>query len=201
ALGRELIRQEVNGMKSSRLLLITALALTLVVSPASAQVVFFAGWNYSMPTVKVDDVDVDIGNRSGFNIGVLIERGDLIGYAVGASYSQKGFNTDTASVKLGYIEFPAMLSVGIPFVRAYGGVNIAFEMDCQNVLGPAPGGIPFTCENDTESFDFGLRFGVRGKLLMFSASAFYTWSTTDVWSAERGSIKNRVLQLGLGVSF
>jgi hypothetical protein len=191
-------------MKASQILAVTALALALVISPANAQVGIVVGWNYSMPSVQVDDADVDIGNRSGFNAGVFLDRNlgpGPFGYYVGALYSQKGFDTDTASVKLNYIEFPAMLSVGIPFVRAYGGVNIGFEMDCKNENGPAPGGIPLTCENDTETFDFGFRVGARAQFLMLSATAFYTWSTTDVWSAERGSIKHRVLQLGLGVSF
>ena len=185
-------------MRVARLLLATA-GILVVAAPASAQIGFMGGWNYSMPSVKVNDQDVEISNKSGFNIGVFTDRGGLIGYMAGVFYSQKGFDSDTASVTLNYIEVPLMLRADIPFIRAYGGINVGFEIDCSTDQGPAPGGEPFPCENNTETLDFGFKIGAGVKLLMFSLDVAYIWGATDIWKSERGSLKNRVLQVDLGI--
>ncbi len=186
-------------MKVSRVLLIAGVTLVVAALPARAQVGLQAGWNYSMPSIEAAGASFDAGDRSGFNFGIYTARGGLLGYVVGLYYSQKGFDVDTARVNLNYIEAPAMLVVDIPFVRAYGGVNLAFEIDCSIERAPAPNGVPFFCEQQTETFDFGFKVGAGGKLLMFTLDVAYIWSTTDVWKTDQGSIKHRVLQVDLGL--
>jgi hypothetical protein len=190
-------------MRAATLLLVSA-AILVIAAPAGAQVGIQAGWNYSMPTVQVDGQDVgSVKDVSGFNVGIFTERGGMIGFMGGAYYSQKGFDSDTASVNLDYIEVPVMLRVTIPFIRAYAGINLGFEIDCNTQNGPVLlNGEAFFCEdNQTEAFDFGYKVGVGGKLLMFSLDVAYIFGTTDVWKSEAGTIKNRVVQVDLGLSF
>lgn len=189
-------------MRLAPALPIALLVLVLAGPEASAQVDVAAGWSYSMPSVQVDDSDVDnVQNRSGFNLGGFIDRGGMIGYRAGLLYSQKGFDSDTASVELNYIEVPAMLRIDTPFLRVYGGVNLGFEIDCNVEQVPAPGGLPFACENETETLDIGFRLGAGARLTKFSLDVAYVFSTTDVWRSDRGSIEHRVLQVALGLRF
>ncbi|NIR43733.1 MAG: PorT family protein [Gemmatimonadetes bacterium] len=191
-------------MRIARLASITVLATALValtVIPARAQVGVMAGWNYSDPQVTAGDVDVDVGHRSGFNIGLFTSRGDLVGYMVGLYYSQRGFDIDTASVKLDYVEVPALARLTLPFVRVYGGVNLGFEINCEAENFPFIGGAPFLCETDTESLELGWKVGAGGKLLIFSLDIAYVWGSTDVLGSDVGSIKHRVFQIDLGLTF
>ena len=190
-------------MRVARLMLVTA-AVLVVAAPASAQIGIQGGWNYSMPTVQVGGQDVgSVSDVSGFNFGIFTERGGLIGYMAGGYYSQKGFDSDTASVKLNYIEIPLMLRVAIPFIRVYGGINAGFEISCSVENGPVQlNGEAFFCEdNQTDTFDFGYKLGAGGKILMFSLDVAYIAGTTDIWKSDAGSIKNRVVQVDIGLKF
>lgn len=169
--------------------------------PARAQVGVMVGWNYSMPSIEANGSSVDVGDRSGFNLGIYTARGGLLGYMLGLYYSQKGFDVDTSRVNLNYIEAPIMAVVNIPLFRAYGGLNLAYEIDCSIENEPAPNGVPFFCQQQTETLDIGFKVGAGGKLMMFTLDIAYVWSTTDVWKTDDGSIKHRVLQVDLGLRF
>lgn len=187
-------------MKISRLVMITA-SLLVAPLPTYGQGGIMAGWNRADASVEVNGSEIDIEPRNGFNVGLFRTRGDLIGYIAGLYYSQKGFDTDTAAVKLDYIEVPVMLRVKIPYVRVYGGVNLAFEINCKVENFPAPGGVPFVCNTDTESVELGWKVGAGARLQMFSLDVAYVWASTDIWKPDNVSVKSRVLQVDLGLSF
>jgi len=175
--------------------------LGAAVLPATAQVGIMAGWNNSMPSIEANGSSVDVGSSSGFNLGIYTANGKTLGYMLGLFYSQKGFDVDTSRVNLNYMEVPVMAVVNIPFVRAYGGLNLGFEISCSIENEPAPGGVPFFCQQQTETLDIGFKVGAGGKFMMFTLDVAYAWSATDVWKTDDGSIKHRVLQVDLGLRF
>ena len=45
------------------------------------------------------------------------------------------------------------------------------------------------------TFDFGFKAGLGFHILFIGVDVAYTWSTTDLWKVDTGSIKNRALSV------
>ncbi len=187
-------------MKVKQVLSITVLLAAAMAAPAQGQIGIQGGLNFSSVSVTVDGADVSTDNRTRWNIGVFTSRGGLIGIQGGVYYSQKGFSTGVQDVDLDYVEIPVMLRVKFLMLRAYGGPNFAFKVDCDEEGTANLGGVAFNC-SDTGTFEFGWKIGAGGKLLVFMLDLAYEWGTTDIWDVDNGSMKNRVFQIqaGLGI--
>jgi hypothetical protein len=167
--------------------------------PVHAQSGIHGGWNSASVSAEVAGSDVSTEGRSGWHIGGFAGSGGLIGFQLGAYYSQKGFSVDGGEVSLDYIEFPLMLRAKFLMLRGYGGINLAVESKCEATGNPTLGSIPFDC-GSTESFEFGWKLGAGAKFLLFTLDLAYEWGTTDIWAENNGSIKNRVFQVSAGVA-
>ena len=176
---------------------VTVLTIAFVV-PASGQIGIQGGVNFAGASVSADGSDVSTSDRTGWHIGAFTGRGGLIGFQGGVYYSQKGFGVGDSNVDLDYIEIPLMLRVKFLMLRAYGGPNLAFEVNCKADDDPSLDGVPFSCD-DTETFEFGWKVGAGAKLLIFMLDLAYEWGTTDVWKVDDGSIKNQTFQISAGI--
>jgi hypothetical protein len=166
--------------------------------PAQAQSGIHGGWNGASVSAEVAGSNVSTEGRSGFHIGGFAGAGGLIGFQLGAYYSQKGFSVSDGEVHLDYIEFPLMLRAKFLMLRGYGGINLAVESKCEAPQNLTLGNLAFDC-NSTETFEFGWKFGAGAKFLLFTLDLAYEWGTTDVWRENNGSIKNRVFQVSVGL--
>lgn len=182
-------------MKIAQVLLVAAV-LAVTASSADAQIGISAGVNFASVNATVDGADVSTDGRTGFNGGVFVGKGSLIGFMGGLYYSQKGFSVSGENVNLDYLEVPLMFRVKFLMLRGYAGPNLAFELSCSG--DPILNGVSLSCDN-TESFDFGWKIGVGGTLLFFNLDVAYIWGTTDIWKDPDGSIKNQVVQVNLGL--
>ncbi len=180
-------------MKTARILLV-AVVLAATASTADAQIGVMAGVNFASVSATDDGADVSTDGRTGFNAGVFLAKGGLLGFAGGLFYSQKGFSVSDNGVNLDYLEIPLMLRVKFLMLRAYGGPNLAFELSCKSDSDSV-----FSCSDATESFDFGWKIGVGGTLLIFNLDVAYIYGTTNISKVEGSSIKNRVIQVDLGL--
>jgi len=180
-------------MKTTRIFLAAAI-LAVTASNADAQIGIMAGVNFASVSAQAGGADVSTDGRTGFNAGVFAAKGGIVGFAGGLFYSQKGFAVSGNEVKLDYLEIPLMLRVKFLMLRAYGGPNLAFELSCNSDSESL-----VSCSDDTESFDFGWKVGVGGTLLFFNLDVAYIYGTTNISKVEGTSIKNRVIQVDLGL--
>ena len=185
-------------MKRSRILLVLTILTIGSATSVRAQTGIMGGVNIASVSASVDGSDVSTDDRTAFNVGVFDGKGGMLGFMTGLFYSQKGFGVEGTSVDLNYLTIPVMLRAKILMLRGYAGPNIAFELTCSTSGDVDLGGIPFSCD-DTETFEFGWKIGVGGTLLFFNLDVAYEWGTTNIWKASGGSIKNRTLQIDLGL--
>jgi hypothetical protein len=178
--------------------------LGIVAAPLHAQLGVRAGVNYAVAAVRTGSTDVDTGHRWGYHVGAVYGGGFLVGYEIGAYYTQKGFSVGSGAtggdVKLDYVEIPLLLAVRLPFVRAYAGPAVAYRLACATAGTPSLGGSPFTCDGETRSVDVGLRAGLGMKFLLFSLDASYTRGSNDIAKSAGLEIRNRVVAVSLGLS-
>jgi hypothetical protein len=185
-------------MRLARIAITTSMLVLALALPASAQVGIKGGANFAGARVTAADSDVSTDGRTGVFVGVYAARGKLLGGEIGLYYSQKGFSVGDSNVDLNYLEIPLMFRPKILFLQGYGGVNLAFQLECSAPSGLSIGGVDFNCD-DMKDFEFGFKIGAGGKLLLFSLDLFYEWGTTDLWKVDNGSIKNQAFQIVLGV--
>jgi hypothetical protein len=185
-------------MKLARVILVAAVLAIVTAAPARGQVGIMGGVNIASVSASANGSDVDTGDRTALNVGVFAGKGGLVGFMTGLYYSQKGFGVGGTDVKLDYLEVPLMLRAKILMLRGYAGANLAFELSCKTSGDAVLNGATFSCD-DTESFDFGWKIGVGGTLLLFNLDLAYVWGTTDIWTSDSGSIKNRAFQIDLGL--
>jgi hypothetical protein len=185
-------------MRLAHVVVLTVLLAVSAATPALAQIGLVGGVNLAGVSASAAGADVSTDDRTAWHFGAFASRGGLLGLHLGVLYSQKGFGVGGAAVDLDYLEVPLMLRVKFLMLRGYGGVNLAFEINCAARNDPALNGVAFSC-GDTESFDFGWKIGAGGQLLFFSLDLAYAVSTMDIWKVEDGSIKNRVFQISVGI--
>lgn len=180
----------------------------LAASPAAAQgwaLGFEGGLNVSDLSGEDVEADAEAGFRGGGVIRYEFAPDGMIGVQSGLTYSRKGASDDLLHVKLDYLEVPVVVTVNIPThdfpvqPRVFAGGSFNFELNCD--LAPSDGDAVDCDEGDaleTESFDFGLRFGGGVDFevypdAMITLTAGYEVGLTDIASAEVSELKNRNL--------
>jgi hypothetical protein len=185
-------------MKLARVIFVAGVLAAITAAPARGQVGIMGGVNVADVSASANGSDVDTGDRTAWNVGVFASKGGLIGFMTGLYYSQKGFGVGGTDVKLDYLEVPIMLRAKFLMLRGYAGPNLAFELSCDTSGDAVLNGVTLLCD-ETESFEFGWKIGVGGTLMIFNLDLAYLWGTTDIWTSDSGSIKNRTFQIDLGL--
>jgi len=151
----------------------------------------------------------------GFQTGVLyVQRGAQSSFATGGS----GIPITTGGVKLGYIEVPAMLRVGVPLSVAgvaptiVGGASLGWRVSCRAISERGNITSSTNCDDalldedrDVKRFDLGATVGVEvpiklGAHYLVVPSVRYVRSLTKV-SDTGGDLKNSSVMIGLGLRF
>jgi hypothetical protein len=164
-------------------------------------------------SIDVDNLGdiVDDGNRTGFTGGLFLDfRGnDILGFQVGASYTQKGAELDLGEViedlSLNYLEFPAVVKLGLPLGNlkpsVFGGVGLGLNVGCESGLQG--------CGDDISRVEWSGIFGADVAFYLGGFNLFldgrYHYGLNDVSDlpdgAAFGELKNRswTFQAGLGM--
>ena len=192
-------------------LLLAAALLTATHSRAQAQQGLALGLRagVSVASASIDASQTfDKSNRTGFAGGVFLDYdAGLLGFQVGAQYSQKGvdLNVGTAveEFSLNYVEIPAVVKLGIPLgmikPSVFGGAGLGFKTGCDN------SGVD--CGSDVKSTDVS---GIAGADVSLSLGSISLWAdgryhfglnnindATDVV----GDLKNRNWTFQAGIGF
>ncbi len=153
--------------------------------------------------------------RTGIIIGGILDIGftPTFGITTGLRYNQKGWSASagTSTVKLSYLEFPALLKVKFPLteIKPYViagpvlGINLAATEDV--TVGTQTQNIDLS--SVTESIDFGLLFGagmdfkVGPKMMIFVQPAYSLGLSNILKGSTTTTIKNNGFQITGGVKF
>lgn len=154
---------------------------------------------------------VDDNNRTGFTGGVFLDWGakNLIGFQVGAAYTQKGAELDFGDfvddLSLAYLEIPAVVKVGLPLgtikPSLFGGVGLGFNVSCD------AGGDD--CGDDVSGTEWSGIFGADVAFYLGSFSIWvdgrYHYGLNDVSDVADGAqfdeLKNRAWSFQAGLGF
>lgn len=151
----------------------------------------------------------------GFQTGILyVQRGAKSSFSAGGS----GIPVTTGGVKLGYIEVPAMLRIGVPLSLAgaaptvVGGASLGWRVSCRAITETGTVRSSTNCDDslldedlDVKRFDLGATVGVElpikvGERGLIVPSVRYVRGLTKV-SDTGGDIKNSQVLIGLGLRF
>lgn len=180
-------------------------------SPGQAQqgleLGFRAGYTVASASVDVDQT-FDKSNRTGIAGGVFLNYdAGMLGFQVGAQYTKKGVDLEINNVvnefDLGYIEFPAVLKLGIPLgmvkPSVFGGAGLGFNVTC-DVSGQ-------DCSDGIKSSEW---MGIAGADLAIYLGGLSLWADgryhvglNDIADASDvvGDLKNRSWTLQAGIAF
>jgi hypothetical protein len=158
-------------------------------------------------------------SQAGLNLGasLLIPISDNIGIQLGGAYSAKGAETDlgdiSASVKLNYIEVPALvkmkiLSAGSASAHVLLGPALAFLATCSTKASQFGATISLDCDESdipVKSVDFGAMggFGVDMEVsdaLTLVLDLFYNFGLASI-ATDGADVKNRAFTIQAGVGF
>jgi opacity protein-like surface antigen len=196
--------------------LIAGLALPI---RAASQVTLGLSGGLSIASLTGDDVDEDLGSRTGMNVGGFLELplADIVWLVPGVYYVQKGASSDNpdGKIKIDYVEVPLLLRVGVS-QRSPVGVNLflgptfAFQAKCEFEFGSITGSCESQAASDfdaTKKFDLGLAVGAG---LSFAVSPNVSFLTNAMWdlglmsiddSAAENDVKNEAIWLNVGLAF
>lgn len=187
------------------------LVVSLSATPVSAQTTFGVRGGVSVASVDADfGTTFDDSNRTGFVGGVFLDFGggnSVLGYQIGAQYSQKGAELDIGGtvddLDLAYLEIPAVVKLGLPLPAiqpsVFGGVGIGFNTSCEFETGG-------NCDDDVTSTEFSGILGADVELDLGGLSLFadgrYHFGLNDISDAtDINELKNRAWQLQAGLGF
>lgn len=187
--------------------------LALTAPAAHGQTTLGVRGGVSGASIDVDELGdiVDDGNRTGFTGGLFLDfRGnDILGFQVGASYTQKGAELDLGDaveeLSLNYLEFPAVVKLGLPLGNlkpsVFGGVGLGLNVSCESGLQD--------CGEDITRLEWSGIFGADVAFYLGSFNLFvdgrYHYGLNDVSDipdgAAFGELKTRAwtFQAGLGM--
>ena len=201
-----------------RLFPVVPLGLALVAAPVAAQssLSIVGGFVTAEAEVSSDILSVSFDSRSGFAIGVGMQRQltPTISFAPEAMYVTKGFKVedgaDEFGLKFGYLEVPLMFraSFGRPGAGARPwiapGPAVAFKLSCDAKVTIDNVEAETSCSDaddgdepaEFKSIDFGMMFGAGVDLGRFGLSVRYDLGLTNILdTTEDVSYKNRALML------
>jgi outer membrane protein with beta-barrel domain len=185
----------------------------LAAEPAAAQTRFGLKAGVNFAKLTGDNVDSEIGTRTGFLAGGFMEApiADIVNFQLGAQYSQKGAESETvagdAKLKLDYLEVPALLVVTVPGsgstdIRLSLGPTLGFLLKCE---GEAAIGFSADCKDNVKKFDLGGLVGAGVSFGMGSGAAllvdgFYNFGFMSIDdSANEDDVKNEVFGISAGI--
>lgn len=166
-----------------------------------------AGQNSSSPKglkLGFNFANVSVENFDGTKTNTGFSFGGFFNYSMGnillqpeILFSQKGYEFNTTTVNITYLEIPVLAKISLPFSR----------FNPSLLIGPALGiKLSATSERNGQSSDFeglkstdlGIIFGIDGKLgnLPMLLDIRYNLGLTSI--ADGGSLKNRVFSIMLG---
>lgn len=193
---------------------IAALAALLVFASApwlSAQSTFGARLGTSVATLDTDAESIlDEDNRTGPVFGVFYNRDlGVLGYQVEVLYTKRGTGlSGGSSLDLTYVQFPALLKVGVPtgFLRPglFGGVALAVKVDC-TVAQDGNSGCSDVGGLEVDDVDWNAVAGVDLNMTLAAVSLWadgrYYVGLSDVGDFEdiADDVKNRSWELTAGV--
>ena len=161
---------------------------------------------YNLATVKFDG-NGDVGERSGFHIGVYGESyfAKVASVQIELNYSQQGYeinsNSGTFTQKLNYINLPLSLKL-YPIQNFYfeAGPQVGLAISHKEEFDSEFNLFDSEQEFDPKSFDYGANVGVGVKTNDgFTLGARYYFGMGDIY--DEGNPKNRVLQISAGFAF
>ena len=189
----------------------------LTAPPAAAQSRFGLRAGVNFAKLTGDDINGDAIERlTGFVGGGFLETPvsrDIVNLHLGLQYSQKGFETEAlgseASVKLDYLEVPALLAVIVPGsgttdFRLYVGPTFSYRVKCSGTAL----GFSSNCDNDDslKKFDLGgdagagLAFAIGSGTLL--VDGFYNFGLTTIDnSSSSDDVRNEVFSVTAGIIF
>lgn len=185
--------------------------LTGAFSDAAAQkgleLGFRGGVSVASASVDVSET-FDKSNRTGFVGGVFLNYdASILGFQVGAQYSQKGVDLDIGNAvnefSLSYLEIPAVVKLGIPLgvikPSVFGGAGLGFKTGCDNSGAD--------CGDDFKGTDFTGIAGADVAVYLGSISLWadgrYHFGLSNINDANdvMGDLKNRNWTLQAGIGF
>lgn len=193
---------------------------TFFVATARAQATLSLRGGATIATLGGDDV-TEADSRTGMNVGAALTFGvsDNLGLQVGAAYVQKGgtatIDGAAATFRLDYVEFPVLLSLGIPTrgsisPRFFLGPAFSVEAGCE-VDGTDQGvTVTVACNafgSPVKSIDVGamggagLSIATGGSLAVTIDVVYDLGQSTIDDSGNPDDVKNRAWSILAGVSF
>ncbi|MEG9328807.1 Outer membrane protein beta-barrel domain-containing protein [Salinimicrobium catena] len=176
--------------------LLLVAAFFFAVSASQAQEMGFGikgGVNFA--NLSGDDVD-DIDGRTGFHLGLLAEFGLTESFSIQPEvlYSAQGAKDDEMNWNLDYLTIPVMAKYyAVPGFSIEAGPYVGFNVKSEVEMD----GVSVDVEDETESTDFGVGFGLGYELPMgVFFQARYNMGLSDI--ASDADAKNSVFQLSVG---
>lgn len=158
----------------------------------------------------------DTNLRAGYNIGLttrsaIIE--DLLFLQAELGYSGKGSKVEgdlgEASLNLGYIDLPVMLSIGFAnLIYLEGGMYAAYLVNT-NISGETSGGTSFSediSSDNFKKFDYGLVVGTNVDLAPVTIGVRYHYGMQNIMDNDVANflgddVRNSVFQVYVALSF
>ena len=161
----------------------------------------------------VQDPKVQFGFAAGGSLSLGLGR--YLAIRPELLYAEKGvrFSSDagSSSIKMGYLELPALLVIRIPGFRSftpelYGGGAVGIRADCRQNITSGTTSLDQTCGSDTEPaprrFDTSLLIGAGAEVERIRFGVRFAWGLTRLDpSDQRLDIRNRALYLMAGTVF
>lgn len=195
-----------------------------------AQIGLEGGWTISN---FVGNELAKSSNRNGGYGGlsfIIHPNSSTIGFQTGILYEQKGAKSSfsngsigipvtTGGIKLGYIEVPAMLRIGVPLSVAgaaptvIAGASLNWRVSCRAITESGAVRSSTDCDdvlvnqnNSTKRFDLGATVGVElpikiGQRGLVVPSVRYVRGVTRISEGAGNDTKNSTVLIGLGLRF
>lgn len=200
-----------------RNMMMGVVSILLITPPAQAQGIrpqFGIEAGAALATLTGDeDEGVKTKVAPYFGLSAIVQRpASMLGLQTGLFYVSRGAKFEesgsTGSLKLGYVELPIMLRIapvtksGAAVPAFFAGPSLAFRTGCKLEAE----GISVECDDFAElkSFDFGVTLGGEvaipaGRQLFIVPSVRFTQSVTSISDEQDTSVKNRTIQIGVGL--
>lgn len=188
-----------------RILAVSGAALLAAALPIHAQQGTTIGLRggVSVASASFDTDTFDAENRTGFVGGPFVNFDfGALGFQVAGLFNAKGVETDVGDLEIDYLEFPAVVKLGVPLAvikpSVFGGAAVAFRTRCE-LDGAACGDDAF--ESTDVSAVLGADVAIHLGGVSLWADARYNVGLRDINDAEDvfGDLSNRNWNLTAGI--